>query len=345
MRTAVLFVLVILLFISVTFGIMLGSVSVEPEVIWKIAFSNVPWLGDLIIPDWTKSQGHIIWDIRFPRVLLGAVVGMGLAVVGVAIQALVRNPLADPYILGVSSGASVGAVSVIIFGAFGFFGQYALSFTAFLGALFAVLFVLFTSRVGGRISNVRLVLAGIAVSMILSAVTSFMIMSAPQEEGIRAVMFWMMGSLAGAKWDSLFIPAITVVSGMMVLSFQSRSLNILLIGEKTAATLGIHIEWFRKFLILLTALITGVIVAVSGAIGFVGLMVPHVVRLIVGSDHRYVLPVSALCGAIFMVWADVCARLVVAPQELPIGIVTALCGGPFFIWLMRRRSYSFGEVN
>ncbi|WP_246589660.1 FecCD family ABC transporter permease [Desertibacillus haloalkaliphilus] len=324
-----------------TLAIMLGPVSLQPDLVWKVAFSKLPYLGEWIEVTWPTSYEHIIWDIRFPRVLLGAVVGAGLAVVGVAIQALVRNSLADPYILGVSSGASVGATLVIILGAFHILGQYALTFAAFIGALCSVLFVFLLAQVGGRISTVRLLLAGVAVSMMLSAVTNFIVISAPRQEGMRDALFWMMGSLAGAKWDQLLIPTLVLLFVFAFLLLQSRSLNLLLMGEETAATLGINVNLFRKSLIILTALLTGVLVAVSGAIGFIGLMIPHIVRLFVGSNHKHVIPVSACVGAIFLIWADVFARLVLAPQELPIGIITALCGGPFFIWLLRRNSYSF----
>ncbi len=330
------------LLLSITGAIMLGPVPISPQTVWKIAFSHLPFIGSLIEIDWSTAQENIIWEIRFPRVLLGAIVGAGLAVVGVAIQALVRNSLADPYILGVSSGASVGATLVILFGAFKLFDHYALSVAAFLGSLVSVILVFFLSQVGGRISVVRLLLAGIAISMILSAVTSFIVISAPREEGIRSALFWMMGSLTGAKWEYLTIPAIAVLWGTIFIWIQSRNLNLLLMGEETASTLGMNIERFRKFLIVFTALLTGVVVAVSGAIGFIGLMVPHMVRLIVGTDHKKVVPVSVFVGAIFVIWADVLARMILSPEELPIGIVTALCGGPFFIWLLRKSNYSFG---
>lgn len=330
------------LFVSITLAIMIGPVSIPPGTVWKIALSNLPIVNAWIETTWTTSHGHIVWDIRFPRVLLGALVGAGLATVGVAIQALVRNSLADPYILGVSSGASVGATLVILLGAFSVLGYYALSLAAFTGALLSVILVFFISQVGGRISTVRLLLTGFAVSAIFFALTNFIVMTAPREEGIRSALFWMMGNLSGAKWEYLIIPSFAVSAGLIFLFVQSRSLNALLMGEETATTLGINTQRFRKSLIVVTALVTGVLVAVSGAIGFVGLMIPHLVRLIVGADHRRVLPVSALVGAIFLIWADVGARMVLAPEELPIGIITALCGGPFFIWLLRRSSYSFG---
>jgi iron complex transport system permease protein len=270
------------------------------------------------------------------------IAGAGLAIIGTAIQALVRNSLADPYILGVSSGASVGATLVIIFGAFSLFGQYALVLSAFLGSLISIIFVYFLAQVSGKISTVRLLLAGIVVSMILSAVTSFIVISAPQEESIRNAMFWMMGSLSGAKWEYIPIPALVVFLGFLFLWSQYRSLNILLMGEDMAVTLGVSLETFRKLLMVVTALLTGVLVSVCGAIGFIGLMIPHIVRLFVGADHKRVLPFSALIGSIFLVWADIFARQVISPEEMPIGIVTALCGGPFFLWMLRRSSYSFG---
>ncbi|EMT50769.1 ABC transporter permease [Brevibacillus borstelensis AK1] len=339
---SVLFVLILVLIASATLAVMLGSVSIRPGTIWKIAFSHIPLIGEWIQADWSKSEETIIWQIRFPRVLLAAIVGAGLSVVGVTIQALVRNSLADPYLLGVSSGASVGATLTILFGAFSLYGQYSLTIGAFTGSLLAIVLVFALSRLGGQNSTVRLLMSGIAVSAVLSAITSLIIFSAPNEHGIRTVLFWMQGSLAGAKWEYLTIPGVVVVAGMFVLMTYNRSLNAIMMGEETARTLGVNTEHFRKMLLVMTALLTGVIVSISGAIGFVGLMMPHIVRIIVGTDHRRVLPVSALLGASFLIWADVVARLAFAPEELPIGIITSLCGGPFFIWLMLRSSYSFG---
>ncbi|WP_205516554.1 iron ABC transporter permease [Paenibacillus sp. SYP-B3998] len=340
--TTIVVFLTVILIASITLAVMLGPVRIDPETVWKIALSHLPGMNGLVDETWSKAQTHIIWDIRFPRVLLGVVVGAGLAVVGVAIQALTRNSLADPYILGVSSGASVSATLVILFGFFKVFGQYALSFSAFLGSLTAMVMVFVFARVGGAISTTRLLLSGIAVSTIMSAATSFIVTMAPREEGIRSAMYWMMGSLTGAKWSYLSIPALMIMIGTMILLLHYRSLNALLMGDDTAVTLGVNVNAFRKFLVIVTALLTGSIVAVSGSIGFIGLMIPHIVRLMVGSDHRRVLPVSLLFGAIFVVWCDVFARLVLAPEELPLGIVTAMCGGPFFIWLLRRSAYSFG---
>ncbi|UFJ43361.1 iron ABC transporter permease [Brevibacillus humidisoli] len=343
--TAVLTGLTCLLLLSATLAVMLGPVSIQPAVVWNIALSHVPIFGDLIEQDWSKPQEQIIWEIRLPRVLLGAVVGAGLAVVGTAIQALVRNPLAEPYILGISSGSSVAATLVILFGAFSFLGTYALTLGAFAGAMVAMLAVYLLAQVAGSIQTTRLLLAGVSISMILSAATNFIVTAAPNEHGIRDALFWMLGSLAGAKWEYLMIPYVVVTGGMVFLLLQYRLLNALLMGEEAAATLGVNTHAFRKWLIVLLSLLIGVVVAVSGSIGFVGLIVPHIARFVVGSDHRRVLPVSALLGAVILIWADVLARLLLAPGELPIGVVTALAGGPFFIWLLRRSSYSFGGEN
>jgi len=323
-------------------AVMVGPVSIHPITFWKVVASKLPLLQDSVVETWSKAEETIIWNIRMPRVLLGMIVGAGLALVGTMMQALVRNPLADPYILGVSSGASVGATLVILLGAFALFGTYALSLAAFLCSLLASLLVFLLAQVGGRISTVRLLLAGVSVSMILSAVTSFLVISAPREEGIRDVLFWMMGSLAGARWRDLPIPLVITVIVLIAIWSQYRTMNLLLMGEEAATTLGVNVQLFRKGLLVVTALLTGVLVAISGAIGFIGLMIPHIVRLLVGSDHKWVIPLSALVGACFLVLADIAARLVIAPEELPIGIVTALCGGPFFIWLLRKSAYSFG---
>ncbi|EON74552.1 FecCD family ABC transporter permease [Lysinibacillus sphaericus] len=335
--------LLLLLFISITFAIMIGSVSITPLYVWKVILSKIPLVQNWIEQDWSRSQEIIIWQIRVPRVLLAAIVGGGLAIAGAAIQALVRNSIADPYILGVSSGATVGATAVIILGAFSFLGIYALSIAAFLGSLLAIVLVFFLSRVGGRISIFRLLLAGMAVSFILSATSNFILMMSKQEGGMKAVMYWMLGSLAGAKWNNLLIPTIIFVVVFALLWLHYRNLNLLLLGEEAAVTLGVNLQQFRIQLVVLVSLLTGVLVAVSGSIGFVGLIIPHIVRLIIGSNYKYVIPISALLGAIFLVWADALARILIAPEEMPIGIITAFCGGPFFIWLLRRNNYSFGE--
>lgn len=339
--------LTVLLFISVTMGVTLGPVEIPPRAVWRIAaFETLHQISEVttlpvtswirIEPDWTTAQLNIIWLIRFPRVLLGLFVGAGLAVVGVTMQALVRNPLADPYILGISSGASVGAVSVFAFGAFAFAGVYALSIGAFLGALLTCFVVFLLAQHNGRILPTRLVLSGVAVAYFFSGLTSFITLTSKQRELARAVLSWLLGSLAGTDWTELPLPVVVLVCGCLILVLQARSLNALIVGDETAATLGVDTTRFRRQLFLTVSLITGTMVAVSGAIGFVGLMIPHMVRLLVGTDHRRVIPISLLVGGIFLIWVDVIARTTFDPVELPVGIITSLLGGPFFIWLLKQ---------
>ncbi|WP_371361662.1 Hemin transport system permease protein HmuU [Sporomusa rhizae] len=334
--------LLLFLLISITLGIMIGPVKIEPHLIWRIALVKAAILETWINPDWTSVQENIVWHIRVPRVLLGAVVGAGLSVTGVAIQALVRNPLADPYILGVSSGASVMATLVILFGLFGALGQFALSMGAFLGALLSVITVYVLARVGGRISSTKLLLSGVALSLMLNAATNLIVMMAPREMGIRSALFWIMGSLAGAKWSYLIIPAFIVTIGTIFLLCYHRPLNALLLGDEAAVTLGVDVDKLRKLLVVISSLIAGAVVAVSGAIGFIGLMIPHIARILVGSEHRRVLPVSILLGSSFTIWADVFARMALSPEELPLGVITALLGGPFFIWILQKNGQYCG---
>jgi iron complex transport system permease protein len=328
--------------VSIVVAVGIGSVAIPAGTVGRIIVHRLAGLGE---PSWPTAHEEIVWQVRLPRVLLAAVIGAGLSVVGTTLQALVRNPLADPYVLGITSGASVGAVTVILLG-WSAFGVYSLSASAFLGALAAFGVVFLMAQQGGTLFPTRLVLAGVAVSYVLSAVTSFLIFQA-DDDGIKArsVLFWLLGGLGGARWSYLGLPAAAVIGGTTLLVLQGRRLNALVMGEETATGLGLDVARFRRQLFLLASLLTAAMVAVSGGIGFVGLMMPHACRLAVGPDHRRVLPVAALAGAVFLVWADVGARTVVAPEELPIGIITALVGGPTFCWLVRRRLPRTAELR
>ncbi|MFI8004845.1 FecCD family ABC transporter permease [Streptomyces sp. NPDC086010] len=328
-----LLVLTALLLVSLTAGLAIGSVHVPPGQVWGIVAHAVGV--DRSPPSWSPARETIVLDVRAPRVLLGAVTGAGLAVVGTAMQALVRNPLAEPYLLGVSSGASLGAVSVIVFGVT-LFGPVSLSAAAFAGALGALLLVYATARTGGRISSLRLVMSGVAIAAVLTAVLDLLLLTTDRGNEARAVLAWTLGGLGGVSWATLWLPGAALLLGIAVLSLQARNLNLLLAGEEAATTMGLDVARFRSRMFVLLSLVTGVLVAASGPIGFVGLMLPHIVRLFVGGDHRRVLPTAALGGAVFLVWADIAARVVTAPTEIPVGVLTALCGGPFFLWLMRR---------
>ncbi|MCM3714562.1 iron ABC transporter permease [Alkalihalobacillus oceani] len=330
--------LVLISILSIILAIGIGPVSVHPLTVAKIVLSRIPFLSESFVVSWTDLDENIVWGLRMPRVLLGMIVGASLAVTGVTMQALVRNHLADPFILGVSSGAAATATLGMLFGVFAFLGTYALSISAFIGAAATIIIVYTISRVKGRINITQLLLSGVAIAMIMDAITNIITLSAPNALGLHNATFWMSGSLAGAKWGYLQLPLIVIVVCMTVLMIQHRALNALLLGDEAAGTLGFNVSRLQKLLVLIASLLAGVTIAVSGSIGFIGLMVPHMTRLLIGSDHKRVLIVSALLGGIIVVWTDVAARMVIAPQELPIGLLTALVGGPFFIWLLKRKS-------
>lgn len=314
----------------------LGPVSVAPDKVVKILLSKVPGIGKNIEVTWQQLDQNIVLGLRLPRVCLGMVVGASLAVCGVTMQALVRNHLADPFILGVSSGATAFATLSMLFGVFSFLGRYSLPISAFIGSAVTIIIVYVISRIKGRINMTQLLLSGVVISMIMDGITSIIKLSAPNALGLHNAEFWLSGSLAGAKWAYLRLPSVVLVICMTVLMVNYRSLNLLLLGDESAGTLGINVSRFQKLLVLIASLMAGVTISVSGKIGFVGLMVPHFTRLLVGSNHRKVLPVSALLGGMLVVWVDVAARLVIAPEELPAGILTAVIGGPIFIWMLKR---------
>ncbi len=331
--------LFLLLLASVVVAIGLGAAVVTPADTARLLWAALT--GGRIDADETTTY-QIIWQIRTPRVLLAALVGAGLSAVGVAIQAMVRNALADPFVLGVSSGASVGAVGVTVTGGLAALGVYAVSAGAFLGAVVASFLVYVASAGRGGLSPLRLVLTGVAMSLGLQAVMSVIIYFAPDSEATAMVLYWTMGSFGAASWGALPVVAAVVLLGLAVLHRYGRALDVLALGDETASSLGISPDRHRTALLVLVSLITGVMVAVSGAISFVGLVMPHLVRMVVGATHARVLAVAPLAGAVFMVWVDLLSRTVVAPRELPLGVITALVGVPVFIGLMRRKGYTFG---
>lgn len=277
----------------------------------------------------------IVWEIRLPRVLLAATVGAGLALVGAVMQATMRNPLADPYLLGVSAGASFGAVLVFT----GLSGAaFGLTLGAFGGAMaaFAVVLVLGAGR-SVRIEPERIVLAGVAVASMFDAATALVIIAAADPEGTRGILYWLLGSLAGATWGDLAIAVPLLAIAAAVMAAHARPLNALAIGDDDAGAVGVDVTRVRWVLLVTGALLTGALVAVSGAIGFVGLLLPHAARLVVGRDHRVLLPATALAGAAFLVWVDTFARTAFDPREIPVGVATALLGAPAFAYLLARR--------
>ncbi|AMN32768.1 iron ABC transporter permease [Clostridium perfringens] len=329
-------VLLILLFISsIILGISFGAVDIPPYDVYRVFLYKVFGIKIGNLDEILNSTlFDIIWGVRMPRVLLGAFAGMALAMVGVIMQATIQNPLGDPYILGLSSGASLGATFSILIGFSGVLSSFGAPLGAFLGALIASIFVYFLAKIGGRITPFKMILAGMVISSICSSLTSLIIFLSKDNEGIRTVNFWMMGSLAGAEWSNIVLPIAISVIPLIYFFTQYRNLNLMVLGDETSITLGLNIEKHRKIYMILSSLITGVIVSVCGTIGFVGIMIPHIVRLIFGTDHKTLLPFSALVGAIFLIWADVIARCAITNMELPIGIITSVIGAPFLLWLM-----------
>ncbi|QCB95347.1 iron ABC transporter permease [Cellulomonas shaoxiangyii] len=285
----------------------------------------------LPVADVSRLHDAIVWDLRLPRVLTAAAVGAGLAVSGAVMQSLTRNPLADPYLLGLSSGASLGAVAVLVVGV-----AVLLPVAAFAGALAALVATLTLARTSGTLTPSRAVLAGLAVSQLAAAGTSFVIFWSATGDSYREILSWLMGSLAGATWSSVAIAGGGLVVVGSVLVAAATRLDAFAFGDTSAAALGIAVDRTRWTLMTLVALLTGAMVAVSGAIGFVGLILPHAVSVVTGPAHRRLLPVAAVTGAVFLVWADTLARTVFDPRELPVGIVTALIGVPVFAVLLRR---------
>ncbi|MDQ3458168.1 MAG: iron ABC transporter permease [Deinococcota bacterium] len=306
-----------------------GSVRLAPALVLTAVWHGVT--GELV-----GSGDTIVWQIRLPRVLLAALVGASLALAGVVYQGIFRNPLADPYLLGVASGAGFGAALVIAFAAaVPWLAALGVPLAAFASALLTVALVMTLARQGRSLPLVALILAGVVVGSSLTAATSFMMLMA-REQAVT-VLAWLLGSFGLASWGKLVsVLPFVFVAGLVTL-MSARALNLMQLGDEQAAQLGLPVEAFKRALIVVATLATAAAVSVSGIIGFVGLMVPHAVRLAFGPDHRLLVPLAALWGALFMVLADLLARTLISPAEIPVGVVTALAGGPFFLYLLRRQ--------
>lgn len=335
-------VFLLLVLIAVMFlALAVGTVKIPMEQIYVAVISQLQ-SGTLLDGALKGSVHDIVWQLRLPRIVLAAAVGAGLASSGVIMQAIVKNPLADPYILGISSGASLGATAAILLGIGAFMGENFIGLAAFTGAFAISLLVLFISNLGGRSNSVKLLLAGMALSAVCSAFSSFIVYFANNKEGMQSIAYWMMGSFAGAKWENLMIIAPIVILAVLFLWTQSRMLNLMLLGDESALTLGTDLHIYRQIYLLVSSLIVGFVVYSAGMIGFVGLVVPHVIRMLVGTDHKKLIPVAALTGAIFLVVADGLCRIIIPRTELPIGILISIIGAPCFVYLMIKRTYGFG---
>jgi iron complex transport system permease protein len=318
-----------------------GSVYLSPGQIWSILVHRIPGLNHLVVTNWDIASEQIIMKVRLPRVLLGLLVGSSLAVAGAGFQGVLRNPLTDPFTLGVSSGSAVGASVLIFFGwQFSLIGVYTLPVVAFITGMLTLWIVLWLAMEQGKAQMERLILSGVVMQAFLGSVVSFLITMS--KKPVNEILFWTMGSLSLRGWSYTAILLPYLVIGVIIMWSQARSLNLLSLGQRAATHSGLNVER-TKFIVLLTAtLMSAAAVSVSGVIGFVGLVVPHMLRLIVGPDYRLIIPLSALGGGIFMMWSDLAARSLLAPTEIPLGVITAFIGAPFFAYLLYRNKKQQG---
>lgn len=329
------------LVLSVLIAVTFGSSAIPFSDVYRVILNQLFGIGEDAVYG-TGPLHDIVIYIRLPRLILAVAVGMGLAVCGVVMQAIVKNPLADPYILGVSSGASLGATVAIMLGVGSFLGSNFVGIMGCAGAFGISLLVMLVANIGSPSNSVKLLLAGMALSSVCSAFSSFVVFFAHDKEGMMSITYWLMGSLAGASWGNIAVILPLVIVCVLFFLTQYRVLNLMLLGDEVSITLGTDLHKYRNLYLLVTSLMIGFIVYASGMIGFVGLIVPHVVRILVGTDHKKLIPVSCLMGAILLVWADVLCRVMIDGTELPIGILISMIGAPCFIYLMAKKSYGFG---
>lgn len=333
--------LLLALVLSILIAVTIGSVDLSIGEVYRVISYHLFRIGDGSLYG-SGVVSDIVWYIRLPRIILAMAVGMGLAVSGVVMQAIVKNPLADPYVLGISSGASLGATFAIMIGFGSFLGGNAVGVGAFIGAFAVSLLVQIVANIGGRANSIRLLLAGMALSSVCSALTNFIVYIAGDKAGIETVTFWLMGSLAGAKWVNIIVILPCMIAATLFFMTQARTLNMLLLGDEVSITLGTDLHHYRHLYLIISSLMVGLAVYCAGMIGFIGLLIPHMVRMLFGTDHKKIIPLSALSGAIFLIWADVACRVIIPKSELPIGILVSVIGAPCFIYLLIRKSYGFG---
>ena len=317
-----------LLLSSVVLAVTLGPAEIGPLEVWRSVASHLG-IGTTPLPE---LRDAIVWELRLPRVLTAAAVGAGLALAGAVMQSLTRNPLADPYLLGLSSGASLGAVAVLVLGV-----AAVLPLAAFLGATAALVATLALAGSLGSLTPTRTVLAGLAVAQLCAAGTSFVIFWSATGDSYREILSWLMGSLGATSWTTVVISGTALLVVGVALASAGGTLDAFAFGDTAASALGVNVRATRWLMLTGVALLTGALVSVSGSIGFIGLVLPHATRLLVGARHRLLLPLSAIVGASFLIWTDTAARTLFAPRELPVGILTALIGAPVFAWILWHR--------
>lgn len=331
-----------LLLLSVFASLSLGSVHVPVRHIAGIMLSHISFVGDGTAKTWPVTEEQIIWKVRLPRVALGLLVGAALSLAGAAFQGVLRNPLADPFTLGVSSGASVGAAFLIYFGLqYAILGKWTLPVVAFATALATLAAVLRMAAMDGKWKMETLILSGVVMQAFLGAIVSFFV--AISKQVINEIVYWLMGSLAMRGWSYPGIVVPYVIFGGAVLLAYAKLLNLFALGERQAAHLGVNVERTKLVVLVVSTMLTGAAVSVAGVIGFVGLIVPHMIRLLAGPDYRLLLPLSAIGGAVYVIWADTIARTLLSPAEIPIGVVTAFLGAPFFAFLLQKHKRTLGR--
>lgn len=333
--------LLLFLLFSIAAAVTFGNADISLEDVYSVIGYELFHIERL--EKFSEGAIHdVVWLIRFPRVLMALGIGMGLSVCGAVMQAVVKNPLADPYVLGISSGASLGATLGILFGFGSLLGTNFIGIMAFLGAVATSFLVLLIANVNGPVNAGKLILVGMAVSAVCAAFSNFSLYIANNADAAAQVMFWTMGSLASAKWEQAAVILPVITAGTLVFWTQYRNLNLMLLGDEVSVTLGTNLHRMRNFYMVLSSMMIGFCVYAAGTIGFIGLIIPHAVRMCVGTEHKRLLPLCAATGGVFLIWADVLCRTVLKHSELPIGILVSLIGAPCFIYLMVKRSYGFG---
>jgi iron complex transport system permease protein len=331
------------LILTIIFSVAIGPMQISPIDVYAVLTKNIPIIGNLVESGASEIETEVILQVRLPRVFAAAIVGVALTCAGVVLQGLLRNPMADPYVLGISAGASLGASLAIAFG-FGisFIGfLYAIPLMAFIGALGTIFIVYNISSRSGGVSMLTLLLIGIAANSFLSAIVA--LVQLISSEVLHGIVFWILGSLQVSGWNHVFVATPLILIGICMIYFYARDLNMISLGEAQAKHLGVDAESLNKKMLVCASLITAAAVSISGIIGFIGLIIPHITRLLVGPDHRILIPSSSLLGAIVLILCDTLARTIMSPAEIPVGIITSLLGCPFFVYLLLKKKRSFGN--
>ncbi|WP_312117484.1 FecCD family ABC transporter permease [Brevibacillus reuszeri] len=320
---------------SMVVSISLGSAQLPLSQVWLILLHQLPGLSDVIPVSWPESFEQIVMKIRFPRVILAVLVGACLSLAGAGFQGVLRNPLADPYTMGVASGSAVGAAFLILFGLhISFLGQWTIPVVAFLTGFVSLWIVLRLANTQGKLQTETLLLSGVVVQAFLGSLVSFMV--SLSDKAVNEIVFWLMGSLSFRGWDFTYVLLPYLLVGLIVLISYARALNLFALGERQAAHLGVSVDRTKLVVLIVATLLTAGAVSIAGIVGFVGLVVPHLVRMLVGPDYRLLLPMATICGGIYVLWADTVARMLLSPTEIPLGVVTAFLGAPFFAYLLKQ---------